>query len=247
VRVIRSRDPAQAVFNRTDETMRLLKSTLLSLCAAVVFVPIYLHAATVTIDIVSETGASPGRVVFNGTGSVGTPFSFVDATDGFDFVIAGSSDAALVGLKGNISGTFTIGAISSSGPAQLAPVGGTGVFSIFDGASTLTADLSLIDIGTLGTSLGLNLSGSPNLTNFAYSGSVDSLAALATSSDAAVVLSAQFKPKKSLLDLTATGAVNASVYSATLAATPVPEPSSYWLLGAGLFAAAVSIRRRRLH
>jgi hypothetical protein len=184
-------------------------------------------------------------MLFNGNGGVGGSIQFPNASDGFDFVVAGSSDTALVGLKGNITGSFSIGAISAVGPAQFAPVSNTGTFSIFDGANTLTADLQLLSVGTLGTSVGLNLNGDPNLSNFAYSGGNASLLALSGANDASLVLSGQFSHPTSLLSLTANNAVNSAVYSGTLQAT-VPEASSYLFLAAGLIAAGFSMRNRRL-
>jgi hypothetical protein len=83
-------------------------------------------------------------IKFTGTGNT---FQFVpDAASGFDFQIGSvddSSDPNTVGLHGNISGTFTIGAISTSGPVQTAPVTGAGTVSILDEASVLfSADLA---------------------------------------------------------------------------------------------------------
>ena len=63
--------------------------------------------------------------------------------------------------------------------------------------------------------------------------------------DASLVLSGQFSHPTSLLSLTANNAVNSAVYSGTLQAT-VPEASSYLFLAAGLIAAGLSMRNRRL-
>jgi hypothetical protein len=226
--------------------MRSIKCTLQLLLSTFAFYGITSHAALLAIEIVSNPGTPAGRMLFTGTGSVGTStIEFSHANDGYDFLIAGSSAPGLVGLKGNIDGLFTINQVNVVGSAQTADVQGTGTFSIFDGTDTLTADLSLLTVGTLGAGLVLNFNGTPNLSNFSYSGSNVTLQSFVTSPDPALALSAQFIPPKSLTALTVDGAVNSSVYSGTIAAT-VPEPSSYLLLAAGLIGAAVSLRRRRL-
>jgi hypothetical protein len=222
--------------------MRVFKRTLQVLFAVVAFSALTSHATTLTIDIASEPGVTPGRVVFNGSSD---SFDFANATDTYDFSIVGSSDPALVGLKGNLAGPFQIGAITTTGPLQTASVTGTGAFSIFDGSNTLTADLTLHDIATIGTGLALNTAGVVNLTNFSYAGGNPTLLSLLSSPDPIVVLTAQFALPKSLTALTVNGAVNSSVYSGSVAAT-VPEPSSYLLLAAGLVVVAASIRNRRL-
>src|SRR5271165_6004904 len=73
----------------------------------------------------SSLGTS--QINFDGTSAT---FNFSPDASGFDFSIADSSLAGLVGLNGNIDGTFTIGSIASFGFLQDAPVSGSGVYSI---------------------------------------------------------------------------------------------------------------------
>jgi hypothetical protein len=176
------------------------------------------EARAITLNFSSVPGAT---VKFTGTGRT---FEFVDSTTvgfvGSDFrvTLSDGTGAPSVGLLGNIGGTFTIGAISISGPVQSAPVTGVGSFSIFDGSTSLTATAQWTTIRTFGTSGSINAGGSVNLSGISYSGSNPDLQALAASAaDTGIaVVSFQFIPAKTLTQLTTAGAVNSTTYSGTV-------------------------------
>jgi hypothetical protein len=197
------------------------------------------HAATLTLDIAAEPGSpssAAAQLVFNGNS-----LTFQDAGDGFDFTVVNASDISLIGRKGNISGTFTIGAIGAGTP-QTALVSGIGTLSIADGSSKLQADLDLNNVFSFGTSVGLNFNAQANLSNITYNGADASLLGMIGSSDGTLVLSAQFLPPRSLTQLTS-GPAHRTFYTGQLNAT-VPEPSSYLALAVGLFATGAVIRIR---
>jgi VPDSG-CTERM motif len=184
------------------------------------------------------------QVVFDGTaGSV----AFLPDSSGYDFQISSSNLPGLAGLDGNISGTFYIGAVSSSGLLQSAPITGTGTYSISDGSSLFTATLSWVDVEVFGSSGGLNASGLVNLSNFTYSGSNAALADLADYSDGTVVTSFQFSSLESLSQLATGGTLESTSYSGS-AVVAVPDGgSTAILLGpAFLGLAAIRWRSRRL-
>src|SRR5687768_11687367 len=119
----------------------------------------------VTIGFSSSNNSS---ITFDGTADT---FQFLG---GFEVDLSnGVGDA--VGLSGNLGGIFTIGAITAVGTPfgtlEAASVTGPGTFSITDVSSTsLTADVSWLDIYTLGTGGDLNSGGQINLTNIQYLG-----------------------------------------------------------------------------
>lgn len=207
--------------------------------------PTFAKAADITFDVVSTpvVAGSAAKIQFKGN-----PFfsiAFPNAGDGFDFKISNGSNSAFDGLSGNIGGTFTIGAITTVGAMQTAPVIGTGTFSIFDGASTLTADLTWDSIFSVGTTTALNFNAVANLSNVTYAGSNAALQSVVTSIEPTFNLSAQFGRKMSLTQLMTKGATTSTTYSGSFAAQPVPEPSTYALMIAGLAVAGVAARRRK--
>lgn len=194
-------------------------------------------AHALNFDFVSD--GDPGATMqFTGSSK---SFTFADANTGYDFVVRTSDNASLIGLKGNITGTFTIGSVTTVGGLQTASVTGTGSFSIFDGASTLTADVVWNSIFSYGTTVGLNDVAAPNLTNVAYSGSNSGLLQLASEIDRTATISTQFVPGKSLTQLTANGSSFQSTYSGSYTSV-VPEPTTLLTLAGLSFFAA---RRRR--
>jgi hypothetical protein len=193
----------------------------------------------VSLDF-SSLGTS--LVSFQGTGST---LTFTpDATTGLDFQIANSSIAGLDGLDGAITGTFTIGAISTGpGGIETAPVTGVGQFSIYDGSSAdLTAHIwwnSAFTFGTLGS---LNPNAAPNLSQLSYTGSNAALQALAGETAGTSSVTFQFLPPESLAQLTTAGTTNSSTYSGSLVA--IPEPSAWAAVAGGAILVGAMSRRR---
>ena len=132
-------------------------------------------------------------VYFDGTGR----FTF---TPGLNNIVVTSGTAA--GLVGQLSGTYTIGAVSTSGNVSTAPVTGSGTLAIFDGANTFTASLTWIDVQQIGTGGSLNTSGAVNLTGASYAGKNPDLQALASAGSGSNVLSFHLMPGTSLSALT---------------------------------------------
>jgi hypothetical protein len=162
-----------------------------------------------------------------------TTFSFSPAASNF-IVTTGTAS----GLTGEITGTFTIGTITTIGTVSTAPVTGTGGFLVHDGAFTLSASLVWINVSQNGTGGVLNLDGSVNLTGITYGGSNPDLVALASAGSALNALSFQFVPVVSLATLRNGPGPYSTSFSGSVA---VPEPGTAALIvfGLGVFTAAM--------
>ena len=208
-------------------------------------VPAFAKAADISFDVVSTPKVSGSAAKIQFEGSPALSIAFPNAGDGYDFKISNGSSAAFDGLNGNIGGIFHIGAITTLVGLQSADVTGTGTFSIFDGSKTLTAAITWDSIFSMGTTIGLNFSAVANLSNISYTGSNAALQSIVTSIDPTFTLSTQFGVKKSLKELMTAGKTNSTTYSGSFSGQPVPEPSTYALMIAGLAVAGVAARRRK--
>lgn len=196
--------------------------------------------ATISFDFISLPGSPGATISFDGPSRT---FSFPDSS--FDFVITNASDPSLNGLQGKIAGTFGIGNITTNGGLQTAPVTGEGTFSISDGNSELVASLQWLSAFSFGSTVGLNSESLVNLSSFSYSGDNAALKSISSGFDGKVTLTTQFIPSLPL-DKLATGTLaNSSSYSGSGSVTPIPEPSVYAMLGAGLIVVGAVVRRQR--
>lgn len=100
-------------------------------------------------------------------------------------------------------------------------------------------------IFSTGTTTALNFNAVANLSNVTYAGSNAALQSIVTSIGQTFNLSAQFGRKTSLTQLMSNGATTSTTYSGSFAAQPVPAPSTYALMIAGLAVAGVAARRRK--
>lgn len=210
-------------------------SLALALLASVMYAN---QVAANSFDYSSLGGAA---INFNGS----SKFSF-SPTSSPNFKI---TDGALMGFEGDVSGTFTIGAVTTVGIFSTAPVTGTGSLVIDNGATDLTATLSWVSLTQIGTGSTLNDLGTVNLTNIKYLGSNPTLEGLAAADTPALdtasdTLSFTFVPAKSLAYLKSHAA--STSFSGSIDYTvPVPDAGTTALLiGMGLAAIAIGVVAR---
>jgi len=193
----------------------------------------------------SEPGAT---ITFTPHGAASNPsstFAFnPQASNTFKITSGGTGPVtggpnSLNSLLGTITGSYNVGAISGT-VFQTAAVtnAGSGAhqFVINDGlGKKLTADLTWIDINTVGAGGGINqLTASLNLTNFQYVGGTNlDLKSLATNTSGDVVVTFSFPSTRSLKDLATSGHLELNFYktqnfSGSLGAPqggPLPTPA----------------------
>lgn len=159
------------------------------------------QAQTTTVNYANTSNC---YIFFDGAGR----FSF---TSGVNNLVITSGSAA--GFSAQLSGTYTIGPVTTSGSVSSASVSGSGTLTIFDGTETFTATLTWPDIQQVGTSGSHNISGGVNLTTISYKGTNPDLRALATAGSASNVLTFQLVPGISLSALKSGAAPYQSSFS----------------------------------
>ena len=217
------------------------RSFLTVLIVALALVAQTASAGQVSFDFASVAGST---IKFTGTGDT---IEFPNAPLGYDFAITDATAGTLVGMSGNIGGTFTVGAISPISGGETASVSGNGTFSVYDGANTFSATINLLDItvynGTFGATNG---GGVANLSNFSYPGGTNTaLLDIVSGAQQTVVMTFQFSPlrKKTLTQLMTDGQVNSTSYSGSMSS--VPEPSMLVLLAGAAIGLVAFVRRRK--
>ena len=220
-----------------------IRSTVLAVVVAVGILlaspPVF--ASPIQFDFVSEPAGTQAGAYIEFTGGPTRSVTFLDAPDGYDFVITQSATADLIGIKGNINGTFTVGPITTAGALQTASLTGTATFSLTDpDGKVLSATLAWNEIYAYGATGGLNPEAAANLTQWTYGGSDQSFLDIKNGQDQSSDLTFQFSPGKTLSQLMATGADTQTTYSGSFSMTP--EPATLGLMGVGLM---LLLRRRR--
>jgi hypothetical protein len=169
-------------------------------------------------------------------------FTFT-AVAGKNFTVTNDTLAGdALGLQGLISGTYTIGAVTTASGTSSAAVTGAGSFKIFDGINTFSATLQWLDISQTGTGSTLNTTGTANLTGITYAGTKASLIDLmSAASGAANSLTFQFNPAIALSAMKTSKKTTS--FSGTVTALP-EGGETLVMLGLGLSALAF-VRRKR--
>jgi hypothetical protein len=168
------------------------------------------NVQAVHFDYSSTAGSA---IVFPGD----TTFHFTTDGAGHNFMV---SNGTAAGLLGEMTGTYTIGTITTSGGVSTASVSGTGTFVIHDGANLFTATLTWVDITQNGTGDNLNITGQVNLTAISYTGSNADLVALRNAGNGANVLSFQFVPAVTLATLRNGPGPNSTSFSGSVGTLP---------------------------
>jgi len=223
--------------------------------AGVIATLFFAQTAMALPETVNFSNAPGGSILFVGDGTSST-FSFPPNGPGAnDFKITGESNfsapGSLIGLLGEIQGTFsfTAASIQTNGSLETAPVTGTGTYIIHDGlGQDLTAVLVWDDIQTFLSFGTANTTAQVNLSSFSYSGSNAQLMELAATGGGSVSANFQFIPTrdlKTLASTTCSGASNpcSTSFNGTLTAAPEATQGGFLLIG--LLAAFGIVRRFR--
>ena len=197
----------------------------------VAIVALALFVQTANADTISCDFSSMPNAAIQFDGMLHT-VQFLDT--GYDFQINVSTSASLLGLYGDIEGTFSVGTISGNPlTTETAPITSlNGTLSIYDGAgNTFTANIDLKDITVVNRLFGfMDSTGETNLANISYTGLNAGLLGLKNRADPMTDLTFQFSllERKSLTDLMTSDGLTTTTFSGSTSATPKPS-SSRWV------------------
>jgi PEP-CTERM motif len=208
-----------------------------------------LAAASLAIGLAMVVPTSPamatpvvdfggGNVVFDG-GNAATSTTFIFNPG----LVTLPTIAPLFGAPVTITGTFSIipGAIGGCGVAACFDVAGTGTFNINGAApDSLTGTLDLVNMYQVGIGGGTNVNAFANLTVSSATGLLAGY--LVPGGIVSTTLQFAGNPNLTALSGVSNTLDKTSSYSGTM--TPVPEPSSLLLLGAGLLGLAAYGRKK---
>ncbi|MBK1698891.1 hypothetical protein [Rhodovibrio salinarum] len=175
------------------------------------------------------------EVVFSPGGS----FRFEDETGGNDdFQITGQTGGTggLLGLFGDLDGTFTFA--DPAGASSVAVATSGGEFTVNDGTDVLTADMVIFTLEELGGPFG-GVLGEILFTSTTYAGSNADLLDIASRIDSPLSISFQVGTGVELDDLFNSG--GSFSYSGTVMLVPVPATVA--IFGLGLFGLGLASRR----
>jgi hypothetical protein len=179
---------------------------------------ISLNFANIEDTGIQFNGASSSFQLNPAPGSLANPqFQVTSSTGG-----TGSAN----GLFGWINGSpWTIGAVTTSGNLQTAPVSGAATLFLNDGAGfDMTGNLNWVSIHTFNSAGGINAALALNVTGLTYTGLNADLLTLAATGNGSLNLTFQFSSGATLTDLTTGTSDQVTSYSGSLAV--VPEPST---------------------
>lgn len=230
-----------------------------------VFSPVLATPVSFSFASASSGTADPGGLInFSGgavnAGGATSTFNFVNATGkNYSFgITSAAGEGSLVGLFGQITGTWMIGAVSRRGMTDTASVTAVdqGTIRIYqdaaDPSTFVEAQINFFTIQTIFTGAvgGVSGSGSLNVSGWNTSGTItnSSLNDLISENWGTSSISFTFSPKQTLTELVTAATPQSTSFSGTLATQAMAEPTEFASLGADLsvLGALLFLLRRRI-